>query len=84
MEDLQSTARTSRTDGLIFLFRFDRTRNSSPIGKIGKTEQLCGIRSESLKLQMGGLGFDDVERNQRPVAGSGTGLAHPIPRLLAP
>lgn len=84
VEDLQSAARTSRADGLIILFRFDMTLNFSSIDKIGKTEQLCGVRPDSLKLQLGSLGLDDVERNQRSETRSGTGLPHPIPRLLAP
>lgn len=83
VEDLPSEAQTSRADGLIILFRFNVAINSSPIHKIEKTEQLCGLGLESLKLQFVRLGFDDVERNKRSLTGSGAGLPHSIPGLLA-
>ena len=83
VENILATARTSRTDGPIILFRIGVTINSSPIGKIGKTEQLCGLDPESLKLQLAGLRLDDVERNQWSLTGTGAGLPHPIPGLLA-
>lgn len=70
VEDLLSPARTSRADGLIILFRLDMTINFSPIHKIGKTEQLCGLDPEPLKLQFVGLGLDDFEWDQCSFPGS--------------
>ena len=83
VENIRATARTSRTDGPIILFRIGVTLHSSPIRKIGKSESICGLHPEALKLQLAGFRLDDVERNQWSLTGTGAGLTHPIPGDLA-
>ena len=83
IEDIRATARTSRADGSIVLFRFSVTRHFSPIRKIGKSKLVCGLGPEALKLQFVGLSLNDFERNQRSLTGSGAGLPHPIPGVVA-